>query len=141
MPMNGVYLRQNGAMTEFVAVTRHVVTDLSSWLPSARAAIAPLLAQAGCRGGDICAAIDDPTLMAVITRWDGVGAYRRAFSAFEVKAVSIPFLSTAIDEPSAYEVLHHNGPDGVADYESARAADADTIRLGDAAGGDVPPRG
>lgn len=128
-------------MTEFVAITRHVVTDLSGWLPSAREAIAPLLAQTGCRGGDICAAIDDPQLMAVITRWDSVGAYRRAFSAYEVKATSIPFLSTAIDEPSAYEVLHHNGPDGIADFDSARAADADTIRLRDAAASDVPPRG
>ena len=129
-----------GSMTEFVAVTRHRVSNLAAWLPSARAALAPLTAQAGCLGGDICAAIDDPELMSVLTRWESVGSYRRALSAFDVKAMTIPFLSTAIDEPSAYEVLHHNGPDGATDFESARAADADTIGLGDAAAGDVPPR-
>lgn len=127
-------------MTEFVAVTRHFVADLTSWLPTARAALAPLTAQPGCTGGDICAAIDDPSLMMLITHWDNVGSYRRALSAFDVKAMSIPFLSTALDEPSAFEVLHHNGPDGPTDFTSARAADADTIRLRDAAAGEVPPR-
>lgn len=145
MPIPRVYLRHNVPMTStgpatFIAVTRHAVSDLGAWLPAARAALAPLVAQAGCLGGDVCAAIDDPALMSVITRWESVGAYRRALSAFEVKAVSIPFLSTAIDEPSAYEVLHHCGPDGSHDFASARAADADTVGLGDAAGARVPPR-
>ena len=130
-----------GTMTEFVAITRHVVHDLTTWLPTARAALAPLVTQAGCHGGDICAAIDAPTLMSIVTRWESVGAYRRAFSSFEVKAVSIPFLSTAIDEPSAFEVLHHNGPDGAADFTSSRAADADSVRLGESAGEHIPPRG
>jgi hypothetical protein len=128
------------ASAEFIALTRHRIPDLSVWLPIARAALAPLTSQHGCLGGEICAAIDDPQLMTVITRWESVGAYRRALSAFDVKANSIPFLSTAIDEPSAFEVLHHNGPDGAQDFSSARAADADTIRLRDAASGDVPPR-
>jgi len=128
-------------MTEFVAITRHVVTDLTTWLPAARAALQPLVSQAGCHGGEICAAIDDPTLMSIITHWESVGAYRRALSAFDVKAQSIPFLSTAIDEPSAYEVLHRNGPDGVEEFTSSRAADADTVRLGESAGEHIPPRG
>lgn len=127
-------------MTPFTAVTRHLVDDLAAWMPTARAALAPLTAQPGCLGGDICAAIDDPRLMLIITRWDGVGAYRRAFSSFEVKANSIPFLSTAIDEPSAFEVLHRSGPDGVDDFTSARAADADSIGLGHSAGEHIPPR-
>lgn len=130
-----------GSMTEFVAITRHVVDDLTTWLPTAREALAPLVAQNGCHGGDICAAIDDPTLMSIITHWESVGAYRRALSAFDVKALSIPFLSTAIDEPSAYEVLHHSGPDGVRDFTSSRAADADVVRLGESAGEHIPPRG
>lgn len=124
----------------FFALTRHRVADLVEWLPRARNALAPLTAQAGCTGGDIGASIDDPELMTVITRWESVGAYRRALSAFEVKAVSIPFLSTAIDEPSAFEVLHENGPAGARDFTSARAADADTIRIRESARADVPPR-
>lgn len=78
--------------------------------------------------------------MVIVTQWENVGAYRRALSAFDVKAQSIPFLSTAIDEPSAYEVLHRNGPDGSIDFTSARAADADTVRLGESAGEYIPPR-
>lgn len=128
-------------MAEFVSVTRHRVTDLVAWLPQARAALAPLASQSGCLGGDICAAIDDPELMSVITRWDAVGSYRRAFASFEVRAVTVPFLSTAIDEPSAYEVLHHNRPDGVRENTSARAADADSVGLGSAADPSVKPRG
>ena len=127
-------------MIQFVAVTRHRTTDLTSWLASARTALAPLVSQPGCLGGDICAAIDDPELVSIITRWESVGAYRRALSAFDVKIESIPLLSTAIDEPSAYEVLHHNGSDGAHDFPSARAADADTVGLGNAASGETPPR-
>jgi len=31
----------------------------------------------------------------------------------------VPLLSTAVDEPTAFEVLHRNGADGVFDSESA----------------------
>ena len=37
--------------------------------------------------------------------WENVGAYRRALSAYDVKVGAVPLLSTAIDEPSAYEVV------------------------------------
>ena len=51
--------------------------------------------------------------IAIVTEWDGVGSYRRALSRAEVKASAIPFLSYAIDEPSAYEVVHARTPDSV----------------------------
>ena len=130
----------NGRMSPFISLTRHSVTDITTWLPVAREALAPLASQPGCLGSEIGAAIDDPSLMIVVTHWESVGAYRRALSAFDVKAQSIPFLSTAIDEPSAFEVLHRNAPDGTADYASARAADADSVRLGESAGEHIPPR-
>ena len=46
----------------FIAITRHAVSDLGAWLPAARASLAPLVTQAGCLGGDVCADIDDPAL-------------------------------------------------------------------------------
>ena len=46
---------------------------------------------------------DDPELWVLTTEWDGVGAYRRALSAYDVKLTAVPVLSRAIDEPSAYE--------------------------------------
>jgi len=47
-------------------------------------------------------AADDPTLWALVTRWDGVGSYRRALSAFEVKIAGAPVWVHAFDEPGAY---------------------------------------
>jgi quinol monooxygenase YgiN len=46
---------------------------------------------------------DDPELWVLTTEWEGVGAYRRALSAYDVKLTAVPVLSRAIDEPSAYE--------------------------------------
>jgi len=43
-------------------------------------------------------------LWTLTTRWRDTGSYRRALSSFEVKAVAVPLLSRAIDEPTAYEV-------------------------------------
>lgn len=47
--------------------------------------------------------VDDPTLWALVTTWEHVGAYRRALSAYDVKLHAVPVLSRAIEEPSAYE--------------------------------------
>ncbi len=115
-------------------VTRHRVSAESrdNWIDSAKVAIAPLAAQAGCLGVQLGAATDDSELFTIVSRWKSVGDYRRALSAFEVKAQSIPFLSTAIDEPSAFETLHHRIGDDVQDIDPLRAFDADTFNLGDA---------
>ena len=47
--------------------------------------------------------VDDPTLWTLVSRWDHVGAYRRALSAYDVKLHAVPVLGRAIEEPSAYE--------------------------------------
>ena len=49
--------------------------------------------------------VDDPELWVLTTRWEHVGAYRRALSAYDVKLHAVPTLSRALDEPSAYEVV------------------------------------
>ena len=49
--------------------------------------------------------VDDPELWVLTTRWQNVGAYRRALSSYDVKVTAVPLLSRAIDEPSAYEPL------------------------------------
>ena len=127
--------------TGFVVITRYRVQDFDAWLPTAREAFAPLVTQATCLGGDICASIDDPNLAVVITRWPSVGDYRRAMSSFDVKMYTVPMLSASIDEPTTFELLHHNGPEGAFDFVSARASDADSVRLGEAAAPSVEPRG
>ncbi len=62
--------------------------------------------------------LDDPSLWVLTTRWENVGAYRRALSAYEVKLQAVPLLSRALDEPSAYEVVE---PGTVLNIESTRS--------------------
>ena len=62
-----------------------------------------LAAKPGYAGGEIGRNLDDPTLWLLTTRWDDVGSYRRALSAYDVKLSAVPTRSRAIDEPSAYE--------------------------------------
>ncbi|WP_370249550.1 antibiotic biosynthesis monooxygenase [Nocardioides sp.] len=62
-----------------------------------------LAARPGYLGGDVGRNVDDPALWVLTTRWEHVGAYRRALSAYEVKLHAVPTLSRAVDEPSAYE--------------------------------------
>jgi quinol monooxygenase YgiN len=72
------------------------------------AAVVPLLAalaaRPGFRDGELGRSADDPDLWALVTRWDGVGAYRRALSAAEVKITGAPVWVHALDEPSVYLV-------------------------------------
>lgn len=125
-----------------LVITRHRVAqkDLPGWLESAKTALAPLAIQAGCISAEIGLATDEPDLVVIVTKWQGVGAYRRALSNFDVKANSIPFLSTAIDESTAFELIHRNSDGEVDDFAPARALDADEIGLGNAAEGKVIDR-
>ena len=71
-----------------------------------RAAVAELLGalstRPGFRDAELGQAADEPGLWALVTRWEGVGAYRRALSAAEVKITGAPVWVHAVDEPSAY---------------------------------------
>ena len=59
----------------------------------------------GYVAGRIGRNVDDPELWVLTVEWENVGAYRRALSAYEVKVGAVALLSTALDEPSAYEVV------------------------------------
>lgn len=63
-----------------------------------------LAARTGYVDGWIGRNVDDPDLWTLTTRWEHVGAYRRALSSYELK-LQMPVLMRAIDEPSAYEVV------------------------------------
>ena len=64
--------------------------------------IGALRARPGFRDAELGRAADEPGLWALVTRWDGVGAYRRALSAAEGKITGAPVWVHALDEPSAY---------------------------------------
>jgi hypothetical protein len=109
-----------------LVVTRFTVaeSDGTAFAESARVALAALASQPGYRGGRIGRAADDPTAWVVTTEWDGVGAYRRALSAYAVKISATPLLSRGHDGPSAFELLYADGPGAPATGPSARAAEA-----------------
>jgi quinol monooxygenase YgiN len=124
-----------------LVVSRFRVDDAgrATFLADAGRAVAALTAQPGCLAASIGQSTDEPGLIAIRTEWSGVGAYRRALSAFDVKVNAIPLLSSAVDEPSAYELVHHWTPDGVTVAPSGLAADAGAVGLGEAAAPLVRP--
>lgn len=68
-------------------------------------ALGALAERPGHVEGTIGRNVDDPELWVLTTRWEHVGAYRRALSAYDVKLRAVPLLGRAMDEPSAYEVV------------------------------------
>lgn len=128
-----------------LALTRHRLPlpgfeGAPAALEAARDLLAVLAARPGYVRGWVGRAVDDPDVLVVAHEWDDVGSYRRALSAYDVKLRS-PFLQTATDEPTAYEVLVARTPDHVVEASSARAADAGTVGLGHAAAAHVPVYG
>ena len=105
----------------------------------ARAALAVFAKCVGYCGGRIGQSTDEPELRLFETTWESIGAYRRALGSYDVKLSVVPFLYLAIDEPSAYEIVHVNDEAGVSEHSSSLAADAHSISLGDAASAHVPP--
>ena len=78
---------------------------------------AVLAVQRGYVEGTLGRNLDDPDLWVLTTRWESVGAYRRALSTYDVKLTAVPILSRALDEPSAYEVVE---PNSVLNVQDAR---------------------
>lgn len=108
--------------------------EREEFLVQLRAALTTLAQRPGYVEGSIGQAIDQPELVLLATRWQDVGSYRRALGNYDVKLDVVPLLSQAINEPSAYEVIHTRSEDGVRETPSSLAADAGWVRLGEAAG-------
>jgi hypothetical protein len=122
-----------------LVVTRYRVPsgEATDFAALAEAALDALTARAGCTGGRVGRAADDPGLWTLTTTWACVGDYRRALSAYDVKVRAVPLMYRAVDEPTAYEDLLTWSPDGgTVRHPPARADDADT-----AAPGRPPPVG
>jgi quinol monooxygenase YgiN len=86
------------------AVTRLRVReeDADELAASVAALLDALAARPGYLSGELGRSADDPALWALLTRWDGVGSYRRALSAGEVKIAGAPVWLHAVDEPGVY---------------------------------------
>ena len=114
-----------------------VPSDRGAWFAQMRTALSVLAESTGFQRGWIAQATDEGDLATVTTVWEGIGAYRKALSRFEVKAQVIPLLSTAIDEPSAFEavVAIDGGEERL--FASGLAADHGEVGLGSAAAASV----
>ena len=66
------------------------------------ALLTALTARPGFCDGHAGEAAEEPGLWALVTAWDGVGAYRRALSAAEVKIAGAPVWVHAVDEPGVF---------------------------------------
>jgi heme-degrading monooxygenase HmoA len=86
------------------AVTRLRVPEdeAAAFADAVTGLLAALSARPGFVDGEIGRAADDPSLWALVTHWDGVGAYRRGLSAAEVKIAGAPVWVHALDEPGVY---------------------------------------
>ena len=86
------------------AVTRLRVPDAEApaFADLVGALLAALAERPGFVEGELGRAADDPSLWALVTRWDGVGAYRRGLSAAAVKIAGAPVWVYALDEPGVY---------------------------------------
>lgn len=127
-----------GEAAPVLVVSRYRVdADRVSWTEQMRAALSVLAESSGFVRGQIAQATDDADLMVVSTTWENVGAYRRALSRYEVKMQAIPLLSTAIDEPSAFEAVVVIDESGEQLFASGLAADHGDIGLGSAAAASV----
>ncbi len=89
------------------------------FLDRAQSALRALARRPGYLDGAVGRATDDPTLWLMSLRWESVGAYRRALGSYDVRVAAVPLLSTAIEEPTAYELL----ADAVTRRDSDRTAD------------------
>ncbi len=91
----------------FVVVNRYRLeqAEQDDFLELAAVALEALAARPGFVTGEVARSTDDPDLLAMLTRWREVGAYRRALSDHTVKATAVPLMYRCVDEPGAYEVV------------------------------------
>lgn len=126
-----------------LVVSRFAVgpSDGDRFAALAREALAALAARPGFRRGHAGPSVDDPAEWVLVSEWDGVGSYRRALGAYEVKLAATPLLAQARDEAGAFEELVTADATGVTGTAvSDRAADADIVGPGGIRGPDPDVR-
>lgn len=90
-----------------IAITRYRVPiqDAEAFAARLGGVLEALTAAPGYLSGRIGRTVDDPTLWALVTEWEGAGYYRRGIGAYDVRLLFIPLSALAIDEPGAYEIV------------------------------------
>jgi quinol monooxygenase YgiN len=110
-----------------IVVTRFDVPqdEADAFLPQAQAALRAFAERPGFLRGRVGRSVDEPAAWVLTTEWEGVGAYRRSLSAYDVKVHGAPLLGRGRDEASAFEVLvSEDEAQPLAKSPSARAAES-----------------
>ncbi|WP_026423041.1 antibiotic biosynthesis monooxygenase [Actinokineospora inagensis] len=116
-------------------IARFTAAEAEPFTERARRALELLLAQPGCLRGLLARSTEVADTWVLTVEFASVSAYRRALSPFDVRTEVIPFLGRAdTTEPAAYEVVLEAQTGEVRQHVSLLAADADTVRLGEASG-------
>jgi heme-degrading monooxygenase HmoA len=121
-----------------LVISRFRPDDAEGFLGRAEQALGAFADRPGFLRGHVGRAADDPGLWTVVTEWDSVGSFRRSLSSFDVKVYAAQLLAESVEEPSAYEVLVSAEGSTPAVRPSALAADAGTVRVGEAATPNAP---
>lgn len=90
-----------------IAITRYRVPERETdgFAAQMTEVLDALSSSPGYRSGRLARTVDDPTLWALVTEWDGAGYYRRALGDYQVRLRFIPLAAMALDEPGAYEIM------------------------------------
>ncbi|MGD9985729.1 antibiotic biosynthesis monooxygenase family protein [Pseudonocardia sp.] len=107
--------------------------EADAFLARGRRALELLTAAAGCLGGELGRAIEEPGRWVLLVRFASVDAYRRALSPFPVREHVVPLLAEALaDEPATFETLASGAGGAVTAHESLLTSSQDP------AGGSAP---
>jgi hypothetical protein len=95
-----------------IAITRYRVPgdEADGFAEQMTAVLDALASSPGYRSGRLARTVDDPTLWALVTEWEGAGFYRRALGDYELRTRFVPLAAMAVDEPGAYEIMASRVP-------------------------------
>ena len=88
-----------------LVITRHrpgAGQDVPALTEQGSQALAALKERPGFVRGWCAVAADEPDLVLLASEWADVGSWRRAMSPVDVRMVVLPFMTSAVDEPTAF---------------------------------------
>lgn len=109
------------------------LVSLDEWFREVEQVLDLFSAKPGFQSAKVGLALDDDSTGLLILKFDSVGSYRRALSAYDIKVAATSFLSAARDESSAFEILIDVTNGKKTRYQSEKSASIEEVSLGESA--------